>query len=59
MEKSCKICSGYEKATKKDRRESCRRLLNFLADITGQTRGYIILIDSKEIKACPVWEKRG
>ena len=58
MEKTCKNCIGYEKPTKEDNRESCCRLLNFLADFTGQTSGYTILIDSKETKVCPMWEER-
>jgi len=54
----CKKCRHYEKPTKDDNRESCKRLVDFLADETGSTTmGFTVLLNSKYIKGCNFFSK--
>lgn len=58
----CKECMYYEKPTMDDKRQSCSRLVDFLADETGgktnTTRGFTVLIYPEHIKDCRFFVSR-
>lgn len=56
----CKKCAYYEGATQNDNRESCSKLVGVLADVTKAetTKGFTVILDSKEIKKCNYFCKK-
>lgn len=58
----CEKCQFYEKPKEDDTKESCSRLVDFLADETGgkltTTKGFTVLLNSKHIKVCRFFSKR-